>query len=184
MRTIKKYVNRKLYDTLEKSYITMEGLAELIRSGEEVVIIDNRTKEDITAAVLTQLLAREDTARGDELPTRLLFKLLQKGGDALGDYARKYAAFGHSALTLAESEIERRVNKLIRNRELTARQGRQLSDDLKTSATQMKNWVGGMIEQRLDDLLDAVNLPNRDQVDELNRKIDALTRKVDRLEKE
>ena len=184
MRTIKKYVNRKLYDTKDKSYITMEGLTELIRSGEEVTVIDNRTKEDITAAVLTQLLAREETVSGDELPTQMLFGLLRKGSGALSDYARKYATFGHSVLTLAEGEIERRVNKLIRERELTARQGRELSNDLKESATQLKNWVGGMIEQRVDDLLDAVNLPNRDQVDELNRKIDALTKKVEHLERE
>ena len=58
-RKIKKYANRKLYDTTDKKYVSLDRLSELIKAGEEVTIEDNETGEDITAGVVSQLLARE-----------------------------------------------------------------------------------------------------------------------------
>src|SRR6476661_1196425 len=55
-KIIKRYQNRKLYDTHESSYVTLDEIAKMIRNGEEIRVIDNKTKNDITAATLTQLL--------------------------------------------------------------------------------------------------------------------------------
>ncbi|PIP37195.1 MAG: pesticidal protein Cry15Aa, partial [Desulfobacterales bacterium CG23_combo_of_CG06-09_8_20_14_all_51_8] len=60
MHLIKKYANRKLYDTTDKRYLTMDRLAELIKAGDEVSIVDNETGDDLTSAIVSQLLARED----------------------------------------------------------------------------------------------------------------------------
>ena len=59
MRRIKKYSNRKLYDTEDKQYISLVRVSELVRSGEEVFIQDSKTGEDLTAATMSQLLARD-----------------------------------------------------------------------------------------------------------------------------
>ena len=59
MRKIKKYANRKLYDTKEKQYISMDQLSELIKAGEDVSIVDNKTGEDLTSSIVSQLLAKE-----------------------------------------------------------------------------------------------------------------------------
>jgi len=59
MHKIKKYANRKLYDTTEKKYISLDQLAALIKAGEEISIVDNRSGEDITSAIVSQLLARD-----------------------------------------------------------------------------------------------------------------------------
>ena len=56
IKTIKRYQNRKLYDTHESSYVTLDEIAKMIKNGEDIRVIDNKTKNDITSATLTQLL--------------------------------------------------------------------------------------------------------------------------------
>ena len=61
-RTIKRYANRKLYDTVASKYVTLNGIADLVRGGEDVQIIDNTTKEDLTALTLAQILYEGERA--------------------------------------------------------------------------------------------------------------------------
>ena len=82
-RVIKRYANRKLYDTADSCYITQDEVARLVRDGEEVRIIDNKTKEDITPQTLTQILVREDQEQRRTLPLNTLRGILQSGGDFL-----------------------------------------------------------------------------------------------------
>ena len=55
-KIIKRYQNRKLYDTQQSCYVTLDDIAKMIRNSEEVMVIDNKTKNDITAATLTQII--------------------------------------------------------------------------------------------------------------------------------
>ena len=57
-RIIKRYANRKLYDTQHSRYVTLEQIAEMIRNGDEVKIVDNKTKEDLTSVTLAQIISR------------------------------------------------------------------------------------------------------------------------------
>src|SRR3989339_1256438 len=76
IRTIKRYQNRKLYDTHLSSYVTLDQIAQIIRAGNEILVIDNHTKKDITYITQIQLLfdqERKSTAFGDtELLTRVI----------------------------------------------------------------------------------------------------------------
>lgn len=80
-RIIKRYANRKLYDMSESCYITHEEIAVLVRNGEEVRIIDNRTQEDLTSATLTQILLDEEKRVKRPLPIDTLRNFFQSGGD-------------------------------------------------------------------------------------------------------
>jgi len=80
-RIIKRYANRKLYDMSESCYITHEEIATLVRHGEEVRIIDNRTQEDLTSATLTQILLDEEKRVKRPLPIDTLRNFFQTGGD-------------------------------------------------------------------------------------------------------
>jgi polyhydroxyalkanoate synthesis repressor PhaR len=122
MRKIKKYANRKLYDTTDKQYISLERLSTLIKDGEAVEIIDNTTGEDITSSVVSQLLAREPRDK-EEVPSSVLFDLLRKGGGTLSDYAKKYASLWKSAMTMAEDEVDKVVRALVRDKEISADEG-------------------------------------------------------------
>ena len=80
-RVIKRYANRKLYDMSESCYITHDEIARLVKNGDDVRIIDNRTKEDLTALTLTQILFKEEKQHRKTLPLTTLRTILQSGGD-------------------------------------------------------------------------------------------------------
>ncbi len=83
---IKKYANRKLYDTRTSSYITLEGIADLVRDGHEIKVMDRETGHDLTQVTLSQIVLSEEK-RG---PTRMGDGgVLQERGQALLDYVRK-----------------------------------------------------------------------------------------------
>ena len=62
-RVIKRYANRKLYDTQHSCYVTLEQIAQMIRDGEDVRIIDNNSKEDLTSVTLAQIIFEEEKKR-------------------------------------------------------------------------------------------------------------------------
>lgn len=124
MQTIKKYANRKLYHTNRKQYITLDGIAELIRSGEQVQVIDNETSEDITASILAQVVLQR-YGEGNRLPTHVLTGLIQAGGDTLAGLRRSlWAALGGAALV--DDEIRRRLDRLWSEGALTAEEASRL----------------------------------------------------------
>jgi polyhydroxyalkanoate synthesis repressor PhaR len=84
-RVIKRYANRKLYDTLESRYVTLEQISEMIRRGEEVKVIDNNSKEDLTSVTLAQIIFEEEKKQRSFLPLAALRNIIQSGGDSLHD---------------------------------------------------------------------------------------------------
>ncbi len=183
MRKIKKYANRKLYDTTDKKYVSMERLSDLIKSGEEVMIQDNETGKDITSAVVSQILAREKTKDDEGVPSGVLIQMLRKGGGTVVSYARKYTAIWQSAITMAEDEVDKLVNLLVKDKEITESEGSKLKKEIKGYADDFKNWIGEKIDQRIDEALGLMNLATKDQVKRLTVKIETLTEKVEKLEK-
>jgi polyhydroxyalkanoate synthesis repressor PhaR len=77
-RVVKRYANRKLYDTQRSRYVTLEQIAEMIRSGEDVRIVDNNSKEDLTAITLTQIIFEEEKKQSF-LPLSALRNIIQSG---------------------------------------------------------------------------------------------------------
>lgn len=75
-RIIKRYSNRKLYDTKDSRYVTLLQIAEMVRSGEEVQIIDNNTKDDLTEITLAQIIYEEQKARSRNVPLQTLKELI------------------------------------------------------------------------------------------------------------
>ena len=73
---IKRYQNRKLYDTAASRYVTLEDIAQMVKRGEEVRIVDNRTKKDLTAVTLAQILYEEEKSERSLLPLATLKKII------------------------------------------------------------------------------------------------------------
>lgn len=82
-RLIKRYENRKLYDTQASAYVSQSDIAEMVRRGETVEIVDNVTGSDLTAQTLTQIILEEGKNGGHLIPTELLHDLLRRGGKAI-----------------------------------------------------------------------------------------------------
>ena len=82
-RVIKRYSNRKLYDTQSSRYVTLEQIADLIREGEDVRIVDNNSKEDLTSITLAQIIFEEEKKQKSFLPLGAMRNIIQSGGERL-----------------------------------------------------------------------------------------------------
>jgi polyhydroxyalkanoate synthesis repressor PhaR len=83
IRLIKRYESRKLYDTEESRYVSLEDIAAWVRSGQEVKVLDNGTSEDVTAQTLTQIILDEGKKGTSLLPSELLHELVRVGERAM-----------------------------------------------------------------------------------------------------
>ena len=110
-------------------------------------------------------------------------QLLRKGGGTLGDYAKKYTSLWQSAFTLAEDEIDKLINRLVKDKELSRSEGSKLKNEIVGYTDFLKGWISDIIDKRIRDALDVMNLPTKDRLNELADRIDALTEKVAKLEK-
>jgi polyhydroxyalkanoate synthesis repressor PhaR len=82
--TIKKYANRRLYNTASSAYVTLADLAKMVKNGEDFVVFDAKTNEDITRSVLTQIIFEQEGIEGQSLlPTTFLRQLIRFYGDSM-----------------------------------------------------------------------------------------------------
>jgi len=88
--TIKKYANRRLYNTAKSSYVTLDHLAEMVREGQDFVVYDAKSGDDITRSVLTQIIFEEEAKGQSMLPTNFLRQLIRLYGDTLQGVVPSY----------------------------------------------------------------------------------------------
>lgn len=172
MHTIKKYANRKLYHTNKKQYITLEGIARLVQSGEPVQVLDNETGDDITSSILAQVVLQARGRSGRQLPTHLLTGLIQVGGDTLSTLRRTlFSSLG--GLDLIEAEIGRRIDSLVDAGEL--------------SPEEAGRWRALLLRREFADsaapelAAGAEEVPSRNDVVRLHSQVDALSAIVEQL---
>ena len=112
IRLIKRYGNRKLYDTLESRYITLEEIARLVRGGNDVKVIDNENGDDLTAITFAQIILEEEKRRSSLLSLGLLRELIQHGEDTLAQL-RSRVDRGIEAIGSIGESAGRRVQELV-----------------------------------------------------------------------
>ncbi|MEO1658865.1 MAG: polyhydroxyalkanoate synthesis repressor PhaR [Pseudomonadota bacterium] len=88
--TIKKYANRRLYNTKSSTYVTLETLASMVKKGEEFVVVDAKSGDDLTRAVLAQIIFEQETKGQNLLPIRFLRQLIGLYGDNLQSFVPSY----------------------------------------------------------------------------------------------
>jgi polyhydroxyalkanoate synthesis repressor PhaR len=87
---LKKYTNRRLYDTEKSAYVTLSQVAEMIKQGREVEVIDAETKADVTAFILTQIVLEEAKKKTAFLPVSFLYLIIRYGETVLSEFFEKY----------------------------------------------------------------------------------------------
>ena len=175
MPLIKRYPNRKLYDTQARRYVTLEDIAALIREGQDVAVVDHATDEDVTAVTLAQILLGEEKRRG-YLPQSLLAGLVRAGGQTLTSLRRALDV----PLDLArqvDEEIGRRLAALVHRGEITAEEAGLLSSKLVSPPSRPDDLPWD--EDRLRALLEARELPDRNEVQALVARLDELSAGLD-----
>jgi polyhydroxyalkanoate synthesis repressor PhaR len=87
---LKKYSNRRLYDTEKSVYVTLDHVMQVIRQGRRVAVVDAKSGEDVTAFILTQIILEESRKKNSLLPVPLLHLIIQYGENILSEFFEKY----------------------------------------------------------------------------------------------
>ncbi len=109
---IKKYANRRLYDTGRSSYVTLEDLCEMVKEGYDFVVYDAKSGEDLTRSVMTQIIAEQESKEGQNLlPTSFMKQLIGFYGDNMGKLVPNYLEQSFAEFTKKQDEFRAQMNK-------------------------------------------------------------------------
>ena len=180
MLTIKRYPNRKFYDTEEKRYITLDDISERIREGREIRVIDQSSGEEITSVVLTQIIFEQEKKQTGFVPRSVLTGLVQAGGYTVGRM-RSALANPLELLKQIDEEIENRIDLLIKQGELAEDEARRWRDKL-LSQDQASTEMADLDPDDFQRLLDEQGVPTRTELDTLSQQLEVLMSKLEALD--
>jgi len=110
---IKKYANRRLYNTATSSYVTLDDLAGMVRQSQDFIVYDAKTNDDITRSVLTQIIVEEEAKGTNLLPVSFLRQLLALYGDSLQALVPKYLEHSMSSFTQNQERMRQYINNAL-----------------------------------------------------------------------
>ncbi len=164
---IKRYANRKLYNTESSRYITLKGISELIREGKDIRVIDNESGDEITSIVLSQILVDDqkqgrDRDGANPLSGQMLSELIQKGGDALYGVLRRSVDDAQDNI----SEFRENVRRWMQ------------APHSQLDPTE----ISSSVQQAVERVLKLVDLPTRSDLEALNKNLDRLASALEHFE--
>ena len=109
---VKKYANRRLYNTESSSYVTLEDLAGMVRGGRDFAVFDAKSGEDITRSVLTQIIVEEESKGRNMLPIPFLRQLIGLYGDSLQSVVPRYLEFAMGGFAKQQEQMRRSVEAM------------------------------------------------------------------------
>lgn len=195
MYMIKKYANGRFYDTVEKNYITRSQISDLVGAKKKIEIIDTKTGADITSDILSQLTSKKEkpgkkkvaaktkTRKTAQDSANFLVQLFRKGENTLSDLGKKGASIWQDILTMSKEEIEKVINLLVKDKKISEFEAKKLKAEVLKYRDNVQKWVSKHIDGRINEVLDKMNLANRDQIVALTNKITTLNNKIAKLEK-
>lgn len=184
-RIVKKYQNRKLYDTKDSCYITLEDIAKMVKRGEEVKVIDNKTKNDVTSIILTQILVEQEKATKSILPLTMLRDIIQRGQGSLFDFIQRYVVLGVNSTEEKSAEAERYINRLVDRGDLSKAEGKNLLKEVMDAPIKGQQEFDNFIGDRVSTLIRETTKINslNDHIAALQDKIQSLEQKLSNLQR-
>lgn len=194
-RIIKRYKNRRLYDSEEKKTIKLEDLAELVKQDVDFKVVDSGTERDVTISVLTKVLSesiREDKKNlkqtsppEADLPMaeKLIRLLIARGGEITMDFFKKSVLFGLGVFDLTKEKAEKLVDEMIKRGEMSqSDKAKAVQELLKGHEERMKK-LNAKIDETVEKITAKVRGKEKEELAKLHQKLDALTKVVEKLEK-
>jgi len=125
---IKKYANRRLYNMAESKYVTLDGLAKMIRDGEDFVVYDTKTGEDITRSILTQIIFEEEGKGNHILPMSFLRDMIMFYGDNVNNFVPDYWEASMGFFKDHREKMQSGLQKAMTNASLPFEQFQKVAD--------------------------------------------------------
>jgi polyhydroxyalkanoate synthesis repressor PhaR len=161
-RLIKRYANRKLYDSKASRYVTLDRIAALVRAGDDVRIIDNDTGEDLTAVTFAQIIFEEAKRKNGPMQTPLLRRIIEQGGETLQEILTGVDR-GREALENVRELAEKRVRELVAGPH--PRKHRPGKKKETTSTRGLIDGLVGMPQKQLEQLQQRIDSQVRASID-------------------
>jgi len=184
-RVIKRYKNRRLYDTSEKKTIKLKDVAHLVKEDVSFKVIDNKTGKDVTISILSKVFSEtlsEDKKNLKET-TKLIRLLISKGGGLTMDFFKKSVLFGLGVFDLTREKAEKIVDEMIKRGEMSqSDKAKAVKELLKGHDERMKK-LKTKIDESVEKVTAKVKGKEKEELAKLHQKIDELTKIVEKLEK-
>jgi polyhydroxyalkanoate synthesis repressor PhaR len=182
--TIKKYANRRLYNTGTSTYVTLEDLAAMVKSGEDFVVYDAKTNEDITRSVLTQIIFEQENKEGGQnlLPINFLRQLIRFYGDSMQMLVPRYLEVSIDSLTREQEKFREQISQAFGGMGAFG----PLEDQVRRNM-EMFERTFAMFAPFARQGAQGTGEPDKDikpsggDIDELKRQIDEMQRRIDRM---
>ncbi len=193
MRILKRYSNRRIYDARTRSSLTHAQLAELIRRGERIQVIDSRSGEDITADILGRVALHESTGEKIEGKKALFTSIIELTGDKPMSILKNTVLASIGAFQVTKSKAEKIIDELIKKGDLNKSDRKkavmELLEKAEKSTADFRNKVSGEAVKaqkevtRMAKEVRSYKLVKQQDIKKLENKVDKLTRLVTKLEK-
>ncbi|MEM9197979.1 MAG: polyhydroxyalkanoate synthesis repressor PhaR [Pseudomonadota bacterium] len=181
---IKKYANRRLYNTAKSSYVTLEHLAEMVRDGTDFVVRDAKTGEDITRSVLTQIIFEAESRGQNMLPISFLRQLIRLYGDTLQGVVPGYLEAAMNSFSRHQEELRAQMrvafeaNPALTNFETLARKNMEWFEN---AMRMFSPFPTAPREPGAPDDAEAVAEPARTELDDMKRQLETMQEKLAKI---
>jgi polyhydroxyalkanoate synthesis repressor PhaR len=172
-KVIKRYTNRKLYDTVESRYVTLDEIAEMIKAGAEVKVIDNRTKDDLTSVTLAQIIFEEEK-KTSKMSLETLRDLIRHGGEVAQRLVEGTQAELRGRVEAVRQAAEQRVQNLISRGQATGDRARELVQGSQEAMTAMQRKIDERVRSAVEGMT---------ALGDARRQLDAMTTRLEQLER-
>src|SRR6266516_1471907 len=162
-KIIKRYTNRKLYDTVESRYVTLDEIAEMVKAGTEVRILDNRSKEDLTSVTLAQIIFEEEK-KTSKMSLRTLKDLIRHGGERAAQIVEDTQAELRGRVEAVRQAAEQRVQTLIKTGQQTSDKAKEMVAASQEAVAQFQRRVDDRVRMALEGMANLSDL-RRDLMD-------------------
>lgn len=177
---IKRYPNRKLYDTEARHYVTLEMIAAMLSQGKQVRVVDHASGEDLTTLILAQIIVEQEKKRASNLTLPLLTAMLRVSQGSLNDLLHfLFSSLGW--MHLVEEEIRRRLAILVAKGELASEEGLRLLEKLSTPGYLPDDPQSSSLDLHMPPKAPEGLIPTRSDIERLRAQIDELAAKLDQL---
>lgn len=183
--TIKKYANRRLYNTGTSTYVTLEDLASMVKLGEDFLVYDAKTGDDITRSVLAQIIFEQENKAGQNLlPTTFLRQLIRFYGDSMQMVVPKYLEQSIDTLTREQEKFRKQIADTFSGTpfaplEEQVRRNMELFQQTFSMFKPFAPLAGGTDGGKTPDAV-----PETDNIDDLRKQMKDMQERLDRMSKE
>jgi polyhydroxyalkanoate synthesis repressor PhaR len=181
--TIKKYANRRLYNTGTSTYVTLEDLASMVKDGEDFLVYDAKTGDDITRSVLAQIIFEQENKAGQNLlPTTFLRQLIRFYGDSMQMVVPKYLEQSIATLTQEQEKFRKQIANTLSGTPFAPLE-EQVRRNMELFQQTFSMFKPFATPRAAEPEADAAGEPKNDNIDELRQQMKDMQERLERMSK-